>query len=312
MIEVIIITFNRVLSLRRTLEAIKVSSLASLKITVLDNCSTDGTSEFLEDIARERTLNLFNIRNSVNIGACANVMRAYEIATEEYIWLLCDDDNYNFSTFSDVVNAIDVYKPDLILVGSHKNETSEHMFPGKLGFPIEANNLSNTDFLLLLTFLPSSIIKTKKIKSCDFQVGYLLASTYFPQFFWISKVENENWIIFIMPSFLVTRPLTGHGLDSDFTHANGFLLGCEQFNSPARIEHMRNIYFGYGLLKYTMCIAKTIVNGRICRNINLRQYSEHLMLLDPMRKLVLVTMLPIFIIPVSLLKKIKDVYLKIK
>lgn len=276
MIEIIIITFNRVNALRGTLEAIKQSDFSKLKITVLDNCSDDGSSDLLQGISQLEIPNFRHIRNVINVGASANLMRAYELATEKYLWVLCDDDVYDFGAFQHIMGVLKNNQPDVIIVGSPIPPHSEKLFRNQNSKLLRACELHDTAFPLLLTFLPAAIIKTKKLRACNFSIGYRLANTFFPQFFWISQLFNENWSVYITPRFMVTRPPIEHGLDSDFTHMNGYLTGASLIKDRAIRHNTIKAYLGPGYVEYTIKLVKMLLKDRLLGRLTKDNYLEHL------------------------------------
>jgi glycosyltransferase involved in cell wall biosynthesis len=305
MIEIVMITYNRRESLRRTLNAIRSSDLSNLKITVLDNCSTDGTSEMLSDLEREGIFRFKHIRHEINIGALANTMRAYELATEEYVWIICDDDDYNFSAFPEVLTVLKNQRPDVVVVGSPINASAEKLFSNRTGKILHAHELSDTELPRLLTFLPSAIIKTEKLKGCDFSVGYELAHTFMPQFFWISQLINLDWSVYVLTNLMVIRPPIEHGLDSDFTHLNGYLNVIRYLKRAEDVEHARVLYFGRGCFTYAIFIAKLMMREKIMKRLNTKDYLHHLVLLNLSRRLLCLAMGFIFLVPTPVLLALK-------
>lgn len=90
-LEIFILTYNRESKLERTLQMLSNSSLKDLKITIMNNASTDGTLSVYEKY-KEKFPALLIITNPYNIGASANYLRALENSTSIYTWILCDDD----------------------------------------------------------------------------------------------------------------------------------------------------------------------------------------------------------------------------
>ena len=98
-LQLFLITYNRKKKLQFTLDSLLNSPVAKYDITVLDNASTDGTSEMLDEYA-EKHENIKHVRHNVNIGGNANICRAFEMAAscgKKYAWILCDDDRYDWS-----------------------------------------------------------------------------------------------------------------------------------------------------------------------------------------------------------------------
>ncbi len=105
-LELTLITYNRADALARTLEQLATSPFAACRLTVLDNCSTDGTAGGVRGLRAERFPELRVVRHARNIGAEANYLRALETMERPYGWVLCDDDDLDFSDCDDVIAAI--------------------------------------------------------------------------------------------------------------------------------------------------------------------------------------------------------------
>ena len=115
--EIILITYNRSKYLDNTLNQFLNSPFKNCKFTVLDNCSPDNTPDIC---AKYEKLfpNMHIVRHSTNIGGNANILRAVETSESKYTWILGDDDNYDFSTVDDVIDAVVSDKYDFIYVTS--------------------------------------------------------------------------------------------------------------------------------------------------------------------------------------------------
>ena len=83
-------TFNRAHMLPRFLESVRTVS-SDCEILVLDNASTDSTTEVVERAAMADT-RIRYIRNPENIGVIANYNRAMELTTGEFVCCMGDDD----------------------------------------------------------------------------------------------------------------------------------------------------------------------------------------------------------------------------
>ena len=176
-LEVILITYNRRFYLEKTLKYIlsKNSPIKECCIKILDNASDDGTSEVIEEYKRNNR-NIEHIRNNRNIGGCANIVRAYEIATKEYVWVLCDDDEFDFSSgFEDIENAM--------------KDGYDFIFTQKV-----KNNLS--DIFYCATFVPSYIYKTANLDYTIIENMYDSIGTLFPHLALCADAINKNRKIF--------------------------------------------------------------------------------------------------------------------
>ena len=107
-LDIVIITYNRKKYLKETLNSLfaEDSPIKDCNITILDNDSTDGTEEMTREFCRIYP-NVKLVKNKINIGGNPNVAKAYsEYSTKEYIWLLCDNDKYCWSNFTEIENAM--------------------------------------------------------------------------------------------------------------------------------------------------------------------------------------------------------------
>lgn len=106
-LQIFIVTYNRSVKLNQTLKALlsDESPVRECNIIVLDNKSNDDTQRVVEKYRAKS--NLLYIKNNYNIGANANIARAYELAKYDYLWILADDDNYDFSSWKEVEHAIE-------------------------------------------------------------------------------------------------------------------------------------------------------------------------------------------------------------
>ena len=303
LLEIFVLTYNRRDNLKRTLEAIQSSTFNSVKITVLDNFSTDGTDLMLKNFVRDKSSNWRVIRHPINIGATGNLMRAYEMASSDYIWIICDDDDYDFSRGAEALTVLDTLRPDVLVVGNPREIKLGDMFP-------EVNNtltlpslIDKSPLALVLTFYPSSILRVEKLLSSNFQLGYFLSKTYFPHFFWISKLINDNWSLYILDEQMIQRSPGGHGLESNFLHMNGYLQCTLFFKSKIQIINARNAYWEGGIFAYAYLISKFLIEDKLSGTLNLQNILNHLILVDWPQRACFILILPITLLPSSFLKR---------
>ena len=163
-LELFLITYNRCELLASTLGALlsENSPVRNCNLTILDNDSTDGTLQLLTNITQTHQ-NVKYIRNKKNIGGNANALHAYELATKEYVWLLCDDDLYDFSGWNEVEQAME-QKVDIICVSD---------------FVLEKR--TTAELLLQLSFIPANILRSELLTPTMLRMMYDSISTMFPQ-----------------------------------------------------------------------------------------------------------------------------------
>ena len=93
MISVCIPVFNGARYIGETLESLSLQSYRDFEVIVSDNASTDGTADV---VARwkDRLPRLRYSRNERNLGYCANVAKAVDLAASEIIAIYHSDDIY--------------------------------------------------------------------------------------------------------------------------------------------------------------------------------------------------------------------------
>lgn len=89
MLNIVIPTFNRLDSLKRTLASLAPLNKDELvSICVIDNASNDGTWKWLEASREQLCINIS--RNPYNLGIEGNLVRALTYPQSGYVWLLSD------------------------------------------------------------------------------------------------------------------------------------------------------------------------------------------------------------------------------
>ena len=109
-IGVVLVTYNRISMLKKTLLAFDKQSESPQYILVIDNASTDGTDEFLRKwIEEKRTYNKNFFRTSENLGGSGGFYTGLKIVTENYSefnaeWIYVSDDDA-FPEYNCIENA---------------------------------------------------------------------------------------------------------------------------------------------------------------------------------------------------------------
>ena len=95
-ISICIPTYNRKKYLKYTINSIlsqiDLVNINKIEICISDNCSTDGTTEYIKDIQIKSPIKISYRSNATNIGADANFLNAVEMAQGKYCWLMGSDD----------------------------------------------------------------------------------------------------------------------------------------------------------------------------------------------------------------------------
>lgn len=197
-LQIFLITCNRSALLDNTLRQLKDSPFSDCRFTILDNCSTDNTAEVAFRYCKHFS-DYHVVRHNRNIGGDGNYLRAIEFSTGMYTWVLCDDDNFDFSDIADLVEAIISGDYDLIYVASR---SPVHLgWDGYGATTAKALIRDGARYHRACTFWPALIFKTRL-----FEDRFLHHAPYmFPLMKFINKSIDEDFKVYIPKREIVLR-----------------------------------------------------------------------------------------------------------
>ena len=113
-ISILIPTYNQINYISDAIESALLQDYSNIEILVLDDCSTDGTNEYIKSKYKDSRLHI--IYNENNLGRVKNYRKALELASGNWIINLDGDDYFtNPHYLSSAMAAIMEY-PELVLV----------------------------------------------------------------------------------------------------------------------------------------------------------------------------------------------------
>lgn len=244
-LELFLITYNRCDQLENTLDQLSRSPFRDVKLTIFDNHSSDRTPEICRRYeGKFSDLNI--VRRDKNIGGGPNFLRAIEASRSVYTWILCDDDNYDFSDCADVIEAINNASCDLIWV------SNEHLESWEKGILTTADRLMSKGarYYPALSFVPSIIFRTDLFDSECLQQGYCYYEYLYPQFPFIHKSYCDGFSIYVGQNPIITRGWGATG-SSPFTQYAAWVKCCLLIpENKLRIRAIEDLTVaGGGLLK---------------------------------------------------------------
>lgn len=204
-LSLFIITYNRCELLKRTLSYLASSPLCNYCITVLDNASNDNTSQTVLEFSGQLP-NLTIITNKVNVGPNANFLKAFEYSASEYTWVLCDDDVFDLTKFSDVLDVIEKGEVDLIHVGAHKQNI--WLFGGEYKTPRDLQK-GGYPFFKFSSFMPCNIYKTKKFNKEYLVQAYNNIGNSYPHMPYAFGIYKANELVYIAKNQIVVADIGG-------------------------------------------------------------------------------------------------------
>lgn len=185
-LEPVIITYNRAEHLKNTLAAFYDAGFAEVRVHVLDNASTDATSEVVTAYADKWPLLTYH-RNVFNIGGNANILRAVEISDSEYCWVIGDDDEWHLDDVSELQAVLEKGEADIVRLGWLVSENSR----GSI-FPMRALVDTENMFFASLSMISATITRrnllVKYIRNSYMNIGH-----FYPQLVpYILSFYEEN------------------------------------------------------------------------------------------------------------------------
>lgn len=207
-LHIFIVTYNHAALLERTLRQIldAASPVRDCPITVLNNCSTDGTASLVSGFCRDHG-NVKLVTHAKNIGGNANICRAMELADKDYYWILGDDDVYDFSAWNGVEQAMERGE-DVILLSRYllSDETK--------------NDLACQ--LVQATFISRTIVRTRLVTDSVLTEAYNGIYTLFPQIVPILNHVNGRGRICVLEKPVVENGfLVSDGPKGDVSYTRG-------------------------------------------------------------------------------------------
>ncbi len=114
-VSICIPTYNHAHFLQDAIGSALAQTYQNLELVVVDNCSTDNTARLVQEYAA-RDARVHYVRNQINIGAQNNLNRCIELASGEYILILCADDLLAPTALQKLVQAFYEH-PEISLAG---------------------------------------------------------------------------------------------------------------------------------------------------------------------------------------------------
>jgi glycosyltransferase involved in cell wall biosynthesis len=197
-LELAIVTYNRASLLERTLGQVLDGPFARCRLTVLDNASTDATPEVCRAY-EQRFEHMRTVRHRVNVGLGPNYLRAVELAELPYMWILGDDDTFDFADCGDVIEALTSERFDLVSLGAPHQQAWERGLATSTRELVERG----ARFFTAYTFLPSMIFRTRLFDSESVARGY--RSGFYPHFPFLVRAVERDYSVYGSRREIVVR-----------------------------------------------------------------------------------------------------------
>lgn len=169
-------TYDRNEVLLATVRQIMPQVTDECELLVVDNCSPQPVALTLEPIkAQWPRANLRIVRNRVNIGGAANILRCFELGLGEWLWCTGDDDTVAGEAVAQVLRDLQGL-PDATLihysspVDPHPDNLTVRGTVGYINSPLSFNGMM---------FTPAGVYNVAKVIE-SLRLGYLYANSWGP------------------------------------------------------------------------------------------------------------------------------------
>ena len=119
-ISVVMTTYNGMKYLSEQLESIKNQTKAPDEVIIMDDCSTDGTAEYIQDYIKKNELQNWNLFvNKKNQGWKKNFKSGFDLATGNLIFSADQDDIWHLDKIEKMSGIMDKYRDILLLASNY-------------------------------------------------------------------------------------------------------------------------------------------------------------------------------------------------
>lgn len=172
-------TFNRRKSLETTIQSlVPLCGLSEVQILVIDNCSNDGTWEWI--CRKKEEFKITIVQNPTNFGIEGNIIQGLFKATGDYIWVLSDHMKINVS---EVITFVEKLKFGLkFTFGYARIEQYSNVLPETYK-PIKIGEMSQCSIGEIIFFVGniSAFIVNRQFLNQHARTVYRFAGTSYPQ-----------------------------------------------------------------------------------------------------------------------------------
>tara|TARA_Y100001958_G_C21245067_1_gene574523 strand:- start:3580 stop:4608 length:1029 start_codon:yes stop_codon:yes gene_type:complete len=204
LLTICIPSYNRIDRVKKTLLSLLDKPLPdNANIIIIDNDSDiDYESFFKEDLDLKNKYHEGQfevIRNKVNIGLSANLLRSFEVSTGKWMWLLSDDDDLADNAILKILDKLKNIQEDIgfIKFSSERSQPEyDNFIVDSFDKFIDFNSRSVDDFNSFL-FISNGIYRISDFLPL-ISIGFDFAHTYMPHYMMLIKffLKDKHCIIY--------------------------------------------------------------------------------------------------------------------
>lgn len=209
MISTVVVTYNKLSLLKECLNAILNQTCLPDTIIVVNNNSTDGTKEYLDELSKENS-KISPIHLSENIGGAGGFNSGIKQAMavhSDYIWIMDDDTIPSSTALEELVTAKDDLKGEFSFLASNVRWIDGS--PCLMNIPKVLQNWNSIENYVELEFssFVSMFVNAEIVK----KVGYPITEF----FIWGDDVEYAHRLGKIKPGYYVDKSVVLHKMNEN-------------------------------------------------------------------------------------------------
>lgn len=131
MVSIIVLTYNQLELTKQCFRTIKANTDLDYEVIVVDNCSTDGTRDYIKASIKDVFPQSKYLLNDTNNGFAVGVNQGIALASGEYICLLNNDTEVTENWLTQMISALNTYK-DVMIVGPVSTGTFPKQYVGDI------------------------------------------------------------------------------------------------------------------------------------------------------------------------------------
>ena len=262
--SVVLVTYNRIALLKECLACILKQSLIPFEIIVVDNCSTDGTKEYLDELDDGR-FRVFHMERNLG-GAGGFAFGLSKISPRSDYTLLIDDDAM---ISGDYLERIDMARSPGILAysgtvrtggktdTSHRRRISNHVLMTKKDVPEEeyAHNFFDYDLSTFCGLLVSSgLIRKIGLPKAEYFIWYD-DTEYSLRIGQYTKIRNVNSAVLDHKTKL--QAVQGLSWKSYYGYRNQWDVGLTYSAYPIIYNLFREAFHRFRQIEFSLKYLKT-------------------------------------------------------
>lgn len=107
----VIVTYNRLDILKKCIEAVLNQSYKDLKVVIIDNASTDGTRQYIEELSNNKIIYINTGKNLGGAGGFNRGIKEAYLKGAKWVWIMDDDVLPNPNALEELMKALKIVKP---------------------------------------------------------------------------------------------------------------------------------------------------------------------------------------------------------